>query len=309
VLLRPLSGAVGWDNAFTVEGQSPETQAGNPSANYEAISPDYFRTMRIPLVAGRDFSDLDREGSQGVVIVNESAARRFWGMDAALGKRLKLGRASETREWLTVVGVVKDVRYREWETARTDLYIPYRQRAQHRSDFVVRVGGDPHSLAAAVQREVLAIDPDQPISSVTTMEELVAGVLARPRFQALLLSLFAWTAIVLTLVGVYGVISWSMIQRKREIGIRMALGSRPADILKLILGDGLRMVIGGTAAGVIAAVLLSRFTSRLNFGISTYDAPTYVAALILVPAVATAACLVPAIRAARVNPVDALQVE
>ncbi len=180
ILIRPLSGTVGWDTVYSVEGQPAAEQLRNPNGNYEAISPDYFRTMGIHMIAGRDFTAGDASTSQGVVIVNEGTAKRNWPAGDAVGKHVRLGRNVKA-PWLTVVGAV---RYREWEAVRPDFYVPLTQRAQHRSDFVVKTHGDPWALAAAVRKEVFAVDKNQPISNVTTMDRLVKGALARARFNS-----------------------------------------------------------------------------------------------------------------------------
>ena len=271
VLLRPLSGAVGWDNPFTVEGQSPEQQASNPNANYEAISPGYFRTMRIPLICGRDFTSTDAEKAQGVVIVNESLARKHWGTTGAIGRRLKLGKSGGPQPWLTVVGVAKDVRYREWEALRSDIYIPYTQRAQHRSDFVVRTATDPGGLIAAVRSTIRSIDPDQAISNVTTMESLVDSALARARFSMMLLTVFAVCALVLASIGVYGLVSYFVAQRRGEIGIRMALGATVRNIVGLVVQEGFMMVGAGVVIGVAASLALMRMLGTLLYGVDATD--------------------------------------
>ncbi len=181
VLIRPLSGLVGWDATYTVDGQTSEVAKGNPNGNYEAISPNYFRTMGIRLLDGRDFTAGDTDAAPGVVIINATTARRHWPGRSAIGQRLRLN-PNPKAPWLTVVGVVNDVRYREWQEARPDFYIPYTQRAQHRTDFVVKTSGDPDALAEIIRRKVLAIDPQQPISNVTTMERLVDRTLSGSRF-------------------------------------------------------------------------------------------------------------------------------
>jgi len=208
ILLRPLSGTVGWDTVYSVEGQNPEDIKRNPNANYQAISPAYFGTMGIRLVAGRDFTDADVHTAAAVVIVNESTARRHWPGGSAVGKHVRLGR-NASKPWATVVGVVNDVRYREWEATRPDLYVPYMRRAQHRSDFVLKTQSDPSALIAAVTREVLAIDKDQPVSNVTTMQALVDSALARSRFNGLVVGALVACAVILALIGLYGVLSGS----------------------------------------------------------------------------------------------------
>jgi len=306
VLLRPLSGNVGWDTVYTVEGQSPEEQLRNSNANYEAVSPDYFRTMGIRLIGGRDFSDADVHTAAGVVIVNESTARRHWPHQPALGRHVRLGRGPN-QPWLTVVGVVNDVRYREWEAVRPDFYIPFTQRAQHRSDFVLRTHGDPALLVAAVRREVLELDKDQPISNVTTMEALVDQALARSRFNGTVLSCLAVCALVLVLIGLYGVLSYTMAQRREELGIRLAVGASPGQMVRMVLVGGLRLTLIGVVAGSVAAWALSRLYASLLFSVSPADPAVYASAALGLVAVAMVACAVPALRASRLDPLQALR--
>ena len=308
VLIRPLSGLAGWDTVYAVEGQSPEEQKNNPNGNYEAISPDYFRTMGIRMLAGRDFADTDTEKAQGVVILNESTAKRHFGSGTAVGRHLRLG-TNPTAPWLTVVGVVSDVRYREWEAARPDFYIPYTQRAQHRSDFVVRTSGDPASLIAAVRREVFAVDPNQPISNVTTMEALVDRALSRSRFISTVLSVLAACALALAAIGIYGVLSYTVAQRTGEIGVRMAIGATPASILRLVTGSALRVTAAGAVAGLALAAALARTVSSLLFGIQVWDPFAWTAASGILFLAAAVACVVPAVRASAVDPARALATE
>ncbi|HEV8146836.1 MAG TPA: ABC transporter permease [Bryobacteraceae bacterium] len=305
ILIRPLSGTVGWDSDYTIEGQTPEQQRSNPHGNYEAISTGYFRTMGIPLLSGRDFAAADNSSTTGVVIVNEGTARRFWPSGDAVGKRLRLGSAPSA-PWLTVVGVAKDVRYREWESVRPDLYIPLLQRAQHRTDFVIKTQGDPWALVAAVRREVFAIDKNQPISNVTTMDALVDAALARSRFNGAVLALLAGCALLLAAIGIYAVLSYSVIQRTPEIGIRMALGATPAEIARLVTSSGLRLVLVGAAVGLIAAAMVSRLLSGLLYGVTALDPRAYVLAAVVLIAVAVIACLSPALRSASIDPAEAL---
>lgn len=306
VLLRPLSGNTGWDTVYTVEGQPPEEQLRNPNANYEAISPAYFRSMGIRLKAGRDFTDADVHNTAGVVIINESTAMRHWPDRPAVGQHLRLGRGPG-QPWLTVVGVVSDVRYREWEAVRPDLYVPYTQRAQHRSDFVIKTHGDPTMLVSAVRREVLEIDRDQPVSNVTTMETLVDRALARSRFNSIVLGTLAGCALVLAVIGLYGVLSYTVAQRRGEIGIRMAVGATPWQMVRMVTLGGLRLTVCGTLFGLAAAWAMTRLYSSLLFQTSPLDPLTYVGAAVGLLVVAVLACAAPAIQAARLDPLRTLQ--
>jgi predicted permease len=307
VLLRPLSGTVGWDFPFSVEGQTEQQAAANPPSNFESISTNYFRTMAIPVLAGRDFTELDRTGSPSVAIINESFAKRYFPDGRVLGRRIKIGRPGGKQPWMEVVGVVRDVRYREWEAVRMDLYVPVMQSAQHRSDFVVRVRqGDVLRLTPEVRRAVLEVDPDQPVSSVTTVEGLVDGTLARPRFNAGLLTLFAICALLLVVAGVFGVLSQSVAERRQEIGIRLALGALPEQILRMILREGLLLIGGGILFGAVLALSMGRVMAHLLYGATWWEPAVYSISIGVVLVTGLFACLWPAMRASRSDPVAAM---
>jgi putative ABC transport system permease protein len=307
--MRPLSGTVGWDYPFTVEGQGEQEQAANPYSNYEAISPNYFRTMSIPFIKGRDFNDQDRGDEEKSVIVSESMARRYWPDQEPLGKRIKFGKPDSKSPWLEVVGVVKDGRYREWDATRFDIYAPYLQKAQYRTDFVIKTRIDPNSLAASIRQEVYAMDKDQAVTAMITMEELVSGALARPRFNMLLLGIFAALALLLAAVGVYGVMAYSVSQRTNEIGIRVALGAQEKEIMKLVVGQGIILALTGVAIGLLSSLALTRVMASLLFGVSATDPLTFLSISLVLAGVAFLACYIPARRALKVDPVVALRHE
>jgi putative ABC transport system permease protein len=309
VLMRPLSGTIGWDPPFAVEGQTPEEQTANPYANYEAISSGYFRTMGITLLKGRDFNEEDRGDKVSVVIINEMMARKYWPNEDPLGKRLRFGKANSNAPWLTVVGVVGDVRYREWDAVRPDIYVPFLQNSEYRTDFVVRTKVDPLSLSESFRREVYALDKDQAVAAVTTMDELVSSALARPRFNTLLLAVFAALALSLSAVGVYGVMAYTVAQQTHEIGIRMALGAQARDVLRMVVGQGLRLIVIGLSVGVAGAFALTRLMSSLLYGVTAADPLTFAAVALLLAGVALLACYIPARRATKVDPMEALRYE
>jgi len=211
--------------------------------------------------------------------------------------------------WLTVVGVVGDVRYREWEAARPDFYIPYTQRSQHRSDFVIKTHADPWALAAAVRREVFAADKNQPLSNVTTMEALVDRALAQSRFNGFILSALAGCAVLLAAIGIYGLLSYSVAQRRAEIGLRMALGATPGTIAKLVAGDAFMLVGAGAAAGVAGATMLHGALETQLYKVAGFDAAAYLGALLLLLLVTLIASVAPALRASWIDPSRALQSE
>lgn len=306
VLIRPLSGAVGWDTVYAVEGQPADRPNANPNGNYEAISPDYFRTMGIRILAGRDFTTADTAAAPGAVLIDELTARRHWPRGDAVGKRIRLG-AGPQAPWLTVVGVVSAVRYREWQAAWPDFYVPFTQRAQHRSDFVVKTKGDPWKLAEAVRREIRAIDPNQPISNLTTMEALVDSTLSGSRFNGMAMSALATCALLLAAFGIYAVLSYVVTQRRQEIGVRMALGATPAEVARLIGREALGAMLCGTLAGLAAAAYLRDLLAKLVFGIAGIDPVAYAIAALALAVLAIAASVVPSWRAAATDPSRALQ--
>jgi putative ABC transport system permease protein len=312
VLLRPLSGPIGWDYDFTIEGQSQTEQATNPSSNHERVSPGYFQTMGIPLIKGRDFTWTDTEQSQPVIIINQSTAERFWPGQDPLGKRLRFGRFAQTeRPWMTIVGVVGDARYREIEAVRPDLYVPFLQDPHWAMDVVLRTESDPMTLARPVADVVRSIDPGLPVANLTTMEREIGDSVARPRLRTLILALFAGLALVLAAVGLYGIIAYSVAQRGHEIGIRMALGAGRRQVLGLILRQGLGLTLAGLAAGLAgaAAVVATGWLGDLLYNVKPTDVFTFAVVPLLLIAVALLASLLPARRATRVDPLVVLRAE
>jgi predicted permease len=311
VFLRPLWGQMGNDWLFTVEGQSETESNANPHVNLEAVTPGYFTAMRIPLRRGRAFTERDAEGAPGVAIVSDGFARRYWPAQDPIGKRLKtpLPGSPYDLTWLTVVGVVADARYREIQASRLDLYLPYLQSPYGPKHIVVRTSGDPLALAPSVRAVIREADRDLLAEDVTSMESVVAAALGGPRFGMQLLSAFALAALALAALGTYGVMAFLVGRRTREIGVRMALGARAADVQQLVLGQGLRPVLAGLAAGIVGSLALGRSMSALLFGVAPHDALTMAAAAAVLAASATVACYFPARRAARLDPATALRRE
>jgi putative ABC transport system permease protein len=298
----------------TVEGQTAPApgQGKLPIVTTRVVSPDYFDAMGIRLLQGRGFEDgRDRVDSPCVVVVSEGVARRFWPEGSALGKRVVPGRPENPEDWCEVVGVVRDVRQVELTAEPKPLmYLTYAQ-----ADFfaprhlVVSTEGDPLALAVTVRETVWEVDKDQPVSNVNTMEGVLSESIARQRFTTLLLGVFAGVALALAAVGIYGVMSYSMAQRTREIGIRMALGAQKRDVLRLAVGQGLRLVAIGVALGLAGAFALTRLMTSLLFGISATDPATLVIISLILVAVALLASYIPAHRAAKVDPLIALRYE
>jgi putative ABC transport system permease protein len=282
------------------------------SIDTRTVSADYFTTMQIPLVSGQFFSSEDGQQSPPVVIVNQAMANRYWPNQNPLGKRIKLGNADSKSPWFTVKGVVKDSAQEALdEEINPEISFALGQMAgrYRRMNLAVRTSVDPKSTLAAIQSAIREVDKDQPVYQIQTMEELIGDSVGTRRFALTILILFAGLALLLALSGIYGVISYSVTQRTQEIGIRMALGARAADVLRLVLGQFMRLTVVGIALGVVGAYALTRLMTSLLFGVTPTDITTFVLVSISLSLVAFIACLIPARRATRVDPLVALRYE
>ena len=303
----------GMNFSFSVEGQTSPSDMKLPFALYRVVSPDYFRAMDIPLQRGRFFDAHDNADSQPVIVISRQLAEQYWPGQDATGKRLKIGPLDSPNPWLTVVGVVGDVRQAGlYGDPRMDLYAPYAQDRRAfiaPRDLVLRTKGDAASVAAAVRQAVWSVDKDQPVSHVRTMDQVFAAAISQERFQALLLGLFAALALVLACVGLYGVISYAVVQRTHEIGVRMALGARPRDVLSLVLRQGMGLTIVGLVVGIGVGSVATRVLSDMLYGVTPRDPLTFVGVPALLLLVAFLACYIPARRATRIDPLVALRYE
>ena len=291
---------------YATDGQSVDELMRNTILNCVSVTPHYLRAIGIPLKAGREFTEQDGGGGPQVVIISETMARSAFapGVDP-IGKRIKIG----GQGWLTIVGIAGDARLLDLKDARWNVYVPYRQFSHPVSYVAIRTASDPTALLAAVRHEVAALDPEQDIMSVMTMEQRISTALARPRFNALLLNLLSTLAAALAGVGIYGVVSYSVTQRTREIGVRMALGAGSSDVLRLVTGQGMGLAVLGVAIGLPASMALTQMMKGLLYGVSATDPSIFAGAALLLCAVAFAACYLPARRAMRVDPVAALRQE
>jgi predicted permease len=312
VILAPFSGLGGWDATYTVEGQGQREAAENPTLNLEAVAPNYFDALRIAILRGRAFTAQDRERSVRVAIVSEALARRAWpGLDP-LGKRLKFGAYDSQRPWLTVVGVAGETRYRELASAPPSIYVPFRQTENPGllpNYVAVRSTADAGVVLRAVRQAANELDPAARVLDADPVRRLVAGPLARPRFNALLLVGLSAIALVLAAVGLYGVIASFVGQRTHEIGVRMALGAQAGHVRRLVFGRGMLLTGIGAAVGSIGALAASRALSSVLYDVRPGDPATLFGAVALLVGAAAAACYVPARRASRVDPLIALRTE
>jgi putative ABC transport system permease protein len=306
-----------WDSSFHITGTPPHQRGQEPSAEMNMVSPDYFRVMGMPIVRGRAFGPEDVAGKPGAVIIDESLAARFFSGQDPIGRQLDNNQTLKPNPPpLTIVGIVARTRNEapgEENVEKLNFPQIYLCAAQTPNDSVtvlVRVAsGDPLTLAAAVKREVQAIDPDQPVAGISTMEKNIGASLAARRLTMSLLGAFAGLALVLASVGIYGVMALSTTQRTRELGIRLALGASRGDVLRLILGQGIALIAIGLAAGLLGAFAASRAVSSLLYGVGALDAAALVSALVMLGAVAFVACYLPARRASLVDPIEALRTE
>jgi putative ABC transport system permease protein len=272
------------------------------------VSPGYLQALGIPLLSGRPFDEQDKADAPPVVIVNETFARHYWPNGEAVGKRIRTG--DEKNPWRTVVGVVADVKQYGLDTPSTlQLYLPHQQSPSQQMVLVVRTKGDPLSQVAAVRNEVWAVDKDQPVYNIRTMEQLMSKSVAQRRFNMLLLGIFAAVAMALAAIGLYGVMAYAVTQRTHEIGIRMALGAQARDVLKMVVGQGMILTLAGVGIGLVAAFALTRVISSLLFGVSATDPVTFGSIALLLTVVAFLACYIPARKAAKVDPMVALRYE
>ncbi len=291
-------------DGFLIEGRpEPRSRSETPLADYRSISPDYFRAMNIPISQGRAFTEADAADAPPVAIVNEAVVRRYWPNESPIGRRIKM-----RDRWQTIVGVVGDVRQSGLDAeASTHVYMPFAQNPQGRMGLVIRTSAEPMSLAAAVRNQIGAIDKDQPVYNVQTMERTVADSVSPRRLNMLLLGILAAVALALALTGIYAIIAYSVAQRTREIGVRIALGAQRRDVMRLVVGHGMSLALLGVAVGLALALGLTRFLSGLIYDVSATDPATFAAVVALLAIVALVACYIPARRATKVDPMIALR--
>ncbi|HKE57562.1 MAG TPA: FtsX-like permease family protein, partial [Pyrinomonadaceae bacterium] len=319
----------GWQTGFTVDGQPPPPANQRPLMEACLVTPDYFKAMNIPLLRGRVFQDSDDRSALvgkdlsklkedermiaglNTIVIDEEFARRYWPNEEAVGKRIRVGGDEPTNPLLTVIGVVGRVKMEGLSnnSDRVQGYFPFNQVPQGDMTVVIKGSSDPNQLIGAVRRTVKGLDQDQPIYSPRTMDEIRSESVAPERLNLTLLSLFAGIALVLAIVGIYGVMSYSVTQRTHEIGIRMAIGARQSDVFRMILGQGMKLALIGVALGLVGAFALTRLMAAMLFGVQPTDATTFSVISVLLITIALLACYLPGRRATKVEPVISLRYE
>jgi predicted permease len=296
---------------YTAEGQTPVTAQNMPRTYVHRITPGYFRALGVGLLHGRDFAPEEVDGSRNVVIVTEGLVRRFWPGQDPIGKRIKGGRPDSSAPWLQIIGVVSDLKYRGLPrnpTPDPDIFLPFNERARGFA-LLVRTEDEPAGFAAAVRDQIRNVDGSAVVFNVAPMTERVGSQMAQSRFTSWLMGVFAATALLLAMIGIYGVMAYSVAQRTREIGIRMALGAARTDVLRMIAVRGLVLTGAGIAIGLAASFGLTRLVQTLLYGVSATDPLVFGGVAALLIAVAMLATYIPARRATRVDPMVALRYE
>jgi putative ABC transport system permease protein len=305
----PLRGGYA-SRGFTIEGRPDPGVNNQPDSGYSVACPNFFKSLGIPLVEGREFTDADTVNSASVIVINEAMAHRYWPKGDALGAHIKIGSFGENAPWLTVVGIVADFRHggldiKPWPF----FYRPFTQAGWPVMSIAVHTASAAGSFEQPVKQALARMDGDYPASEVRTMEQVASDSIGSYRFPMILLSAFASLALALSAVGIAGVVGYAVVQRTHEIGIRMALGAQPRDVLVLVLGGSMLWTLGGLAVGIVGALALTRLLGSLLYEVQPADPLILTATAFVLAAVALAACYVPARRAMRVDPMVALRYE
>ena len=294
---------------FTIEGRPADSERA-PVAEFASVSPGHFRTLQIPFLSGRIFADSDDDKAMPVALVDQTLARRFWPGEGPIGKRLKGGTIQSPNPWLTIVGVVGDVKSDSLEAVGAPhIYVSLFQNPTYNSVVYLRTAGDAGSFGESIRREVQSVDPNIPTYAVRSMEDVVARSMAERRFALDILGFFGVVALLLAAIGIYGVMTYTFSQRTQEIGIRMALGAQRADILRLAVGEGMLLVALGLGSGILGALVLTRYLRTMLFAVTPTDPLTFAAIAAILALVALLACFIPAQRATQVDPLVALRGE
>ena len=304
--ILPLSGTNS-DSSFAIEGHPSGPNDPSPDEEYREVSPDYFRAIETPLLQGRFFTPADNAAAPSVIIINQAFAKKFWPNESAVGKRITFGNPKKDPKWVTIVGIVGNIRHLGLDLdPKPEMYVPWAQDPYSTAILVVRSAQEPRNLVSAIRREVQAIDSAQPIANIRTFDNVISDSVAPRRLSVVLLGVFAGVAVLLAAVGIYGVMSFLVVQRTHEIGVRMALGAQRSDVLKLIIGRASKLVVAGSAIGLVMALFSTRALRALLYSVSVFDAPTFMLVTFSLAFVALAASYFPALRATRADPMIAL---
>jgi putative ABC transport system permease protein len=302
-------GIGGASDDFSIEGQ-PARPDEYRTANRETISPSYFRLLHVALREGREFTNADAADRPQVAIISESLARRFWPGESALGRHIKMGRDDEPSPWLTIAGVVSDVTYQIFDrNPPYAIYLPYQQQSYADTYLVVRTTSDPRGMIPAIRGSVASVDPDQPVYDAMTLERVISNAIVGLSYVAANMGILGLIALVLASVGVYGVMAYAVTERTHEIGVRLALGARPRDVMRMLISRGLVLTAIGIAIGLPLTFALARLLASLLFGVSATDLISFGGGAAALAGVALLACYFPARRAMRVDPMVALRYE
>jgi putative ABC transport system permease protein len=305
----PLYGGLGSNTGFKIEGQPEPPPGQGPATDVRVVDAGYFQTMGIPLLRGRNLTEMELREPKKVILINEALARKHFPNQDPIGKRLDVG-MFETPVWAEIIGVVGNVRYDSLiDESPPAVYFPHPDLAYSFMTLVVRTDGDPAAIAPAVQREIRGLDANQPVSDVRTMDQVMSEWVSRSRFNTLLLGLFAGLATLLSAVGIFGVMNYSVALRTRELGLRLAVGAQPRQVLLLVLKQGLFLTVLGVIVGLAAAFALTRLLSGLLFGVEAVDVSTFTTIAVFLVLVSLLACYLPARRAMRIDPLRALRYE
>lgn len=301
---------------FNIQGRPPHSPQEYTIASYRAVSAGYLKTLEVPLITGRWIEDRDREGAPAVAVINSSFARTYFPNQSPIGQHIQMGAVPNPDPrvpWMEIVGVVADVKQSLASESSSEMYVPFRQADQVlpvlTMSLVVRTAGDPLAQTNSIRSVVHNIDPNQPITAIRSMEENIAQSVSAPRFRTVLLSVFAGIALVLAAVGIFGVMAYSVAQRTRELGLRIALGASRGRVLQLVLAHGVRLTLVGVGIGLVATFLLTRYVSSLLFNVPLYDPMTLIGVIVALIVISFCACYLPARRATLVDPIVALREE
>lgn len=304
--ILPLSGSNS-DSSFAIEGRTNDRNGPGPDEEKREVSPDYFRAIGTPLVKGRFFTEADNADAPLVIIINQAFAKKFWPNEDAVGKRIVMGGMSSDPKWITIVGVVGDIRHAALDVEpKPEMYVPFAQDPYKTMIFAVRGVQHPGTLASAIRTEIQSIDPGLPLANIRTFDAVIAESVAPRRLSVILLGVFAAVAVLLASVGIYGVMSFLVVQRTHEIGVRMALGAQRADVMRLVIGRALKLIAIGTLIGLVMALFSTRALQALLYRVSAVDLPTFFFVTFVLSLVALAASYLPAQRAMRSDPMVAL---